>query len=563
MTSDGLAEPLKVPASHRAELRALLALRDTARALLAAEASTLEDTAEIAELPLPAERPLPRLPAPLRADQPLHAAAHRPHRPRHRRGADGPRHPDRGPAAALRPVRRARAGARELRRDHPDRHAGRDPLRAGRGPARAAARRRHPAGRARDLPGHPRPRRPRRDRPPPRHRPSRRRARSSASSSTRTLPSSGWCPRPSTCPGTSAPSSTTPARPRIERPELEVNVRALERVLPADLTVEEIEPRLGAVWIDADTHRQFLAEILEDPDIQVEHPGGAMWAVKGRTWSVQATSVWGTEPDARPARSPRPCSEQRPIQVTDETDDGRRVRQPDRDRRRPRESPGAAGALRRVVLGGPRPRPPARRRVQPPVQRDRAARLQHRGRAAHPPRPRAHLHAAAASARRGRADARRARRRALSPGRRRQDRRDGDRRDGAPPPRPRLKARASWCPTTCSSSSPASGCSSTPKPGCWPPSSDDLAGERRRAFVARTAANDWDAVILTRSAFARLPRLAGHEDRLHPPRARAAARDARALQRRRRPDRQAAGEADPARGGTPPGAAGLAARSGR
>ena len=36
-------------------------------------------------------------------------------------------------------------------------------------------------------------------------------------------------------------------------------------------------------------------------------------------------------------------------------------------------------------------------------------------------------------------------------------------------------------------------------------SSDDLAGERRRAFVARTAANDWDAVILTRSAFARLP----------------------------------------------------------
>ncbi len=34
------------------------------------------------------------------------------------------------------------------------------------------------------------------------------------SSSTRTRPSSGWCPRPSTCPGTSAPSSTTPATPR-------------------------------------------------------------------------------------------------------------------------------------------------------------------------------------------------------------------------------------------------------------------------------------------------------------------------------------------------------------
>ena len=226
----------------------------------------------------------------------------------------------------------------------------------------------------------------------------------------------------------------------IERPELEVNVRALERVLPADLTVEEIEPRLGAVWIDADTHRQFLAEILEDPDIQVEHPGGAMWAVKGRSWSVQATSVWGTERMPAPALA-KAVLEQRPIQVTDETDDGRRVVNPTETAAAQEKAQALAGALRRVVLGGPRPRPPARRRVQPPVQRNRAARLQHRGRAAHPPRPRAHLHAAAASARRGRADARRARRRALPPGRRRQDRRDGDRRDGAPPPRPRLKTR--------------------------------------------------------------------------------------------------------------------------
>ena len=50
VTSGGLVEPLKVPASHRAELRALLGLRDTARELLGAEASTLEDTSEIAEL---------------------------------------------------------------------------------------------------------------------------------------------------------------------------------------------------------------------------------------------------------------------------------------------------------------------------------------------------------------------------------------------------------------------------------------------------------------------------------------------------------------------------------
>ena len=55
-----------------------------------------------------------------------------------------------------------------------------------------------------------------------------------------------------------------------------------------------------------------------------------------------------------------------------------------------------------MVLGGPRPRPPARRRVQPKVQRNRAARLQHRGRAAHPPglartfQPRPHQRAAVA-----------------------------------------------------------------------------------------------------------------------------------------------------------------------
>jgi SAM-dependent methyltransferase len=44
-----------------------------------------------------------------------------------------------------------------------------------------------------------------------------------------------------------------------------------------------------------------------------------------------------------------------------------------------------------------------------------------------------------------------------------------------------------------------------PLPRVLAASSDDLAGERRRTLIARTAANDWDAVILTRSAFARLP----------------------------------------------------------
>ena len=36
-------------------------------------------------------------------------------------------------------------------------------------------------------------------------------------------------------------------------------------------------------------------------------------------------------------------------------------------------------------------------------------------------------------------------------------------------------------------------------------SSSDLAGEKRRQFVARAASHDWDAIILTRSAFERIP----------------------------------------------------------
>jgi len=36
-------------------------------------------------------------------------------------------------------------------------------------------------------------------------------------------------------------------------------------------------------------------------------------------------------------------------------------------------------------------------------------------------------------------------------------------------------------------------------------SSDDLAGDKRRQFVARAAANDWDGVLMTRSAFERIP----------------------------------------------------------
>ena len=64
-------------------------------------------------------------------------------------------------------------------------------------------------------------------------------------------------------------------------PRFEVNAAELRAVIPADLTPGEIDARLGAAWIDARYVEQFLREILDDPRLRVEHPGGQIWAVRG------------------------------------------------------------------------------------------------------------------------------------------------------------------------------------------------------------------------------------------------------------------------------------------
>ena len=171
VTSDGLAEPLKVPASHRSELRALLALRDTARSLLATEASTLEDTAEIAEL-------RSQLGGRYRDYQRRYGPINRFTLRRTGRTdpATGEERMARVTPTAVRLLRSDPFAALVQALENFDETTQTATpagilTGAGRGPARPAARRRHAAGRARDLPGHPRPRRSRRDRPPPRHRP--------------------------------------------------------------------------------------------------------------------------------------------------------------------------------------------------------------------------------------------------------------------------------------------------------------------------------------------------------------------------------------------------------
>ena len=99
----------------------------------------------------------------------------------------------------------------------------------------------------------------------------------------------------------------------------------------------------------------FLAEILEDPTVEVESPGGGVWGVRGqrqRCWPAASGGPSGSAPP----QIAKALLEQRTVQVTDETRRRPARRQPGRDRRRPGEGQRAARALRGVVLGGPRPR---------------------------------------------------------------------------------------------------------------------------------------------------------------------------------------------------------------
>ena len=69
----------------------------------------------------------------------------------------------------------------------------------------------------------------------------------------------------------------------------------------------------------AQIHRQFLSEILQDRSVQVENPLPGTWEVKGQRWGLRATNEWGTE--RRPATDiAQAVMEQRRIEVTDEVE---------------------------------------------------------------------------------------------------------------------------------------------------------------------------------------------------------------------------------------------------
>ena len=114
-------------------------------------------------------------------------------------------------------------------------------------------------------------------------------------------------------------------------PAYAANVEALERVLPADLAPAEIDARLGAPWIPPADVEAFCTDLLGVDGIEVEHaPLTATWAIAATTWSrrtVAATSEWGTA-RADAVALIEASLNQRPATVYDTLEDGTRVVNP-------------------------------------------------------------------------------------------------------------------------------------------------------------------------------------------------------------------------------------------
>lgn len=112
------------------------------------------------------------------------------------------------------------------------------------------------------------------------------------------------------------------------RPDLAVNVAALERVLPRQLEPTEITARLGAPWIPAADIERFCTEVL-DATVDIERLADlGQWAARlrdGSRRSVALSSEWGTA-RADGITLLDASLNQRLHTVTDATDDGRRVR---------------------------------------------------------------------------------------------------------------------------------------------------------------------------------------------------------------------------------------------
>ncbi|WP_280404557.1 helicase-related protein [Nocardia brasiliensis] len=99
------------------------------------------------------------------------------------------------------------------------------------------------------------------------------------------------------------------------------NVTALTGVIPPDLGPAEIDARLGAVWIEAPDVQAFLNEILNDDTITVEHTKAGEWKVTGGRRGILSTQEFGTSRVPAPKLA-QALLRQAPIRVYDPDENG-------------------------------------------------------------------------------------------------------------------------------------------------------------------------------------------------------------------------------------------------
>ncbi|MFC5886857.1 UvrD-helicase domain-containing protein [Kitasatospora aburaviensis] len=108
------------------------------------------------------------------------------------------------------------------------------------------------------------------------------------------------------------------------RGDMASHVAALEAVVPRDLVPGEISAKMGAPWIGEDDVTAFLREILETPHVRAEYGGGSMWVVDGPSQGIASRVTWGTK-----RRSASEIAEavlqQKQITVTRKLPDGKSV----------------------------------------------------------------------------------------------------------------------------------------------------------------------------------------------------------------------------------------------
>ena len=106
-------------------------------------------------------------------------------------------------------------------------------------------------------------------------------------------------PLSATSQATCGSSFERPRRAALADARFAPNVSALQRVLPDDLSPEEIDARPGATWIESSDVSAFVREALGASQVATEHiEVMATWTIAVPTWQKQSlamTSTWGTD----------------------------------------------------------------------------------------------------------------------------------------------------------------------------------------------------------------------------------------------------------------------------